>query len=92
MTQTGEAVLVDGLATRVQRPRSWANQKVLYDTKRHAYTAQGLAVSTIHGDLLWCEVAGPAAATSTSSSSWRGWTSYWTLPELRACWTGGFGD
>ena len=28
MAQTGEAVCVDGLATRVQRPRSWANQKV----------------------------------------------------------------
>jgi hypothetical protein len=25
MAQTGEAVLVDGLATRVQRPRGWAN-------------------------------------------------------------------
>jgi hypothetical protein len=25
----GEAVVVDGLATRVQRPRSWANQQVL---------------------------------------------------------------
>jgi hypothetical protein len=27
------AVLLDGLATRVQRPRGWANQKVLYDAK-----------------------------------------------------------
>ncbi|HEV8653500.1 MAG TPA: hypothetical protein VG276_29910, partial [Actinomycetes bacterium] len=26
MAQTGEAVCVDGLATRVQRPRGWANQ------------------------------------------------------------------
>jgi DDE superfamily endonuclease len=59
MTQTGEAVLVDGLATRVQRPRSWANQKVLYDAKRHAHTAQGVAVSTIHGDLLWCDGGWP---------------------------------
>jgi len=40
----GEAVLVDGLATRVQRPRGWGNQKVLYDAKRHAHTAQGLAL------------------------------------------------
>src|SRR5919198_5224088 len=44
----GEAVLADGLGTRVQRPRGWANQKVLYDAKRHAHTAQGLALSTIH--------------------------------------------
>ena len=47
MTAAGEAVVLDGLATRVQRPRGWANQKVLYDAKRHAHTAQGLAISTI---------------------------------------------
>jgi NAD(P)-dependent dehydrogenase (short-subunit alcohol dehydrogenase family) len=29
MARSGEAVVVDGLATRVQRPRSWGNQKVL---------------------------------------------------------------
>jgi DDE superfamily endonuclease len=61
MTQTGEAVCVDGLATRVQRPRSWANQKILYDAKRHAHTAQGVAVSTIHGDLLWCDGGWPGS-------------------------------
>jgi hypothetical protein len=55
MGTSGEAVCVDGLATRVQRPRGWANQKVLYDAKRHAHTAQGLAVSTIWGDLLWVD-------------------------------------
>ena len=42
MARAGEAVLVDGLGTRVQRPRGWANQKVLYDAKRHTHTAQGL--------------------------------------------------
>jgi hypothetical protein len=52
MAAAGEAV-VDGLATRVQRPGEWGNQKVLYDAKGHAHTAQGLAISTIHGDLLW---------------------------------------
>jgi hypothetical protein len=61
MAQTGEAVLVDGLATRVQRPRGWANQKVLYDAKRHTHTAQGLAVSTIWGDLLWCDGGWPGS-------------------------------
>ena len=30
MARTGEAVCLDGLAARVQRPRGWANQKVLY--------------------------------------------------------------
>jgi hypothetical protein len=61
MATTGEAVCIDGLATRVQRPRSWANQKVLYDAKRHAHTAQGVVVSTIHGDLLWCDGGWPGS-------------------------------
>jgi len=61
MACAGEAVCVDGLATRVQRPRGWANQKVLYDAKRHTHTAQGLAVSTIHGDLLWCDGGWPGS-------------------------------
>src|SRR6266498_572207 len=56
-----EAGVLDGLATRVQRPRGWANQKVLYDAKRHAHTAQGLAISTIHGDLLWCDGGWPGS-------------------------------
>jgi hypothetical protein len=55
MARCGEAVVVDGLATRVQRPRGWADQKVLYDAKRHAHTAQGLALSTVWGDLLWVD-------------------------------------
>jgi hypothetical protein len=59
MAQTGEAVVVDGLATRVQRPAGWGNQKVVYDAKRHAHTAQGLAVSTIWGDLLWMDGGWP---------------------------------
>jgi DDE superfamily endonuclease len=61
MAAAGEAVVVDGLATRVQRPRGWANQKVLYDFKRHSHTAQGLAVSTIHGDLLWVDGGWPGS-------------------------------
>jgi hypothetical protein len=61
MAQAGEAVCLDGLATRVQRPRSWANQKVLYDAKRHAHTAQGVALSTVWGDLLWCDGGWPGS-------------------------------
>jgi DDE superfamily endonuclease len=61
MARSGEAVVVDGLATRVQRPSAWVNQKVLYDAKRHTHTAQGLAVSTIHGDLLWCDGGWPGS-------------------------------
>ena len=61
MAQAGEAVCVDGLATRVQRPRGWANQKVVDDAKRHAHTAQGLSVSTAWGDLLWCDGGWPGS-------------------------------
>jgi hypothetical protein len=91
MAHAGEAVCMDGLATRVQRPRGWANQKVLYDAKRHAHTAQGVAVSTVHGDLLWVDGAGLAAATSRSCWRCRGWTRCWTASRSPACWTGGFG-
>jgi hypothetical protein len=61
MAATGEAAVLDGLATRVQRPRSWANQKVLYDAKRHTHTAQGIAVTTVDGDLLWCDGGWPGS-------------------------------
>jgi hypothetical protein len=61
MACSGEAVCLDGLATRVQRPRGWANQKVLYDSKRHAHTAQGLALSSVHGDLLWVDGGWPGS-------------------------------
>jgi hypothetical protein len=80
MATSGEAVCMDGLATRVQRPAGWGNQKVLYDAKRHAHTAQGLAVSTVWGDLLWRDGAGPAAATSRSCWRRRGWRECWTPP------------
>jgi hypothetical protein len=53
--------VLDGLATEVQRPRGWANQKVLYDAKRHAHTAQGLVLSSVHGDLLWCDGGWPGS-------------------------------
>jgi hypothetical protein len=61
MTASGEAVLLDGLATRVQRPRGWGNQKVLYDAKRHTHIAQGLALATIWGDLLWVDGGWPGS-------------------------------
>jgi hypothetical protein len=42
-------------------PVGWANQKVLYDAKRHTHTAQGLVVSTIWGDLLWVDGGWPGS-------------------------------
>jgi hypothetical protein len=32
---------------------------VLYDAKRHTHTAQGLAISSVHGDLLWVDGGWP---------------------------------
>jgi DDE superfamily endonuclease len=61
MGRSGEAVVVDGLATRVQRPAGWANQKVLYDAKRHTHTVQGLTLSSVHGDLLWVDGGWPGS-------------------------------
>jgi DDE superfamily endonuclease len=61
MAATGEAAVLDGLATRVQRPAGWANQKALYDAKRHTHTAQGIAVTTVDGDLLWCDGGWPGS-------------------------------
>jgi hypothetical protein len=61
MAAAGEAVLLDGLGTRVQRPRGWGNQKMLYDAKRHTHTAQGLALATVHGDLLWLDGGWPGS-------------------------------
>jgi hypothetical protein len=61
MAEVGEAACVDGLATRVQRPAGWANQKVLYDAKRHTHAAQGVALSSVHSDLLWCDGGWPGS-------------------------------
>ena len=61
LAKTGEAVCLDGLVTRVQRPREWVNQKVFYDAKRRTHAAQGLAVSTVHGDLLWVDGGWPGS-------------------------------
>ena len=91
MAQTGEAVWVDGLATRVQRPRGWANQKVVDDAKRHTHTAQGLSVSTIWGDLLWCDGGWPGSCHEHELIELSGLAGCWTPAASRACWTGGFG-
>jgi hypothetical protein len=91
MAQAGEAVCLDGLATRGSDHVGWANQKVLYDPKRHTHTAQGLAISTIHGDVHGWTVAGRAAATSRNCWDWQGWRWRWTMLRSSACWTGGSG-
>jgi len=41
MAEVGEAVCLDGLATRVQRPCGWANQKVVYNALRRWWEQVG---------------------------------------------------
>ena len=54
----------------MQRPAGWANQKVVYDARRHAHTAPGLAISTIHGDLLWCDGGWPGSCHEHELIEW----------------------
>ena len=85
MARCGEAVCVDGLATRVQRPAGWANQKVLYDAKRHAHTAQGLALSSVHGDLLWVDGGWPGSCHEHELVALSGLDGRWTASRWSAC-------
>ena len=87
MARAGEAVLVDGLGTRVQRPRGWANQKVLDDAKRHTHSAQGLVLSTIWGDLLWVDGGWPGSCHEQELLTLSGWQGCWRRSRWQACWT-----
>jgi hypothetical protein len=78
MARCGEAVVVDGLATRVQRPCGWGNQMVLYDAKRHAHAAQAWRSPRSGVTCCGWMAAGRAAATSTSCLRWQGWARCWT--------------
>jgi DDE superfamily endonuclease len=88
MARGGEAVCLDGLATRVQRPSGWGNQKALYDAKRHAHTAQGVVLSSVHGDLLWVDGGWPGSCHERELVALAG---RWTRSRWQACWIGGFG-
>jgi hypothetical protein len=83
MAAAGEATVVDGLVTRVQRPCGWANQKVLYDAKRHTHTAQGLAVSTSGETCCGSTVAGRDRA-SGQRLALRRWRLYRVRDVFRA--------
>jgi hypothetical protein len=78
MALSGEAVCVDGLATRVQRPSGWGNQKVLYDasgmpTPPRAWRSPPSTVTCCGATR-----AGRAAAMSRSC---------WHCQGLMGCWT-----
>jgi hypothetical protein len=87
MTASDEAVLLDGLATRVQRPRGWGNQKVLYDAKRHTHTARGWRWPPSGAICCGSTGAGPAPATSTSCSPWQASMRCWTTSRSQVSWT-----
>jgi hypothetical protein len=70
-------------------PLWWANQKVLYDPKRHPHTAQGLAISTIHGDLLWCDGGWPGSCHEHELIQLAGLGGCWTRSRSQASWTAG---
>ena len=61
LAATGEAVCVDGLATRVQRPAGWANQQGAVRRQAPHPHRQGLSLSTVHGDVLWCDGGWPGS-------------------------------
>src|SRR4029453_15271660 len=89
MATSGEAVCVDGLATRVQRPAAGATRRCCYDAKRHTHTAQGWRCPRSGVTCCGWTAAGRAAVTSTSSSSWQRWTRRWTASRSPACLTAG---
>jgi hypothetical protein len=91
MAATGEAAVVDGLATRVQRPRSWANQKVLYDAKRHTHTARAWRCPRSTATCCGVTAAGLAAAMSMSCWRCRGSIGCWTPLRLPPWSTAAFG-
>jgi hypothetical protein len=71
-----------------QRPRSWFNQKVIYDAKGH--TAQGLTVTTIHGELLWCDSRWPGSCDEHELLALSGSARCWTPPRSSPWSTAGF--
>ena len=90
MAATGEAVVVDGLATRVQRPRGWTSQQVLYDAKRHAHTAQAWRCRPCTATCCGRTAAGRAAVMSRRCRRCQGWMGCWTPPAWPPSSTAGF--
>jgi hypothetical protein len=60
---------------------------VLYDAKRHTHTAQGLAISTIHGDLLWCDGGWPGSCHEHELLALAGLGELLDEVEVEVCWT-----
>ena len=88
MAEAGEAVWVDGLGIRVQRPAGWANQKVLYDAKRHTTPPRAWRCPPSGVTCCGWMGAGRAPATSRSCLRCRGLVGCWTPPRSPAWWTG----
>jgi hypothetical protein len=91
MAASGEAMVVDRLATRVQRPCGWTTRRCPRDAERHSHTARGLAVATVWGDLLWLDGGRPGSCHEHERLALAGLGGCWTPSRSSACWTGGSG-
>jgi hypothetical protein len=60
----------------------------MYDAKRHAHTAQGLAESTIWGDLLWVDGGWPGSCHEHELVALSRLEGRWTTSRWSACWIG----
>jgi hypothetical protein len=91
MTRSGEAVCLDGLAIRVQRPRGGPTRRCCTTpsgtpTPPRAWPSRA-STATCCG---WT-AAGRATAMSTNWWHCRGWMGRWTASRWLACWIGGSG-
>jgi hypothetical protein len=87
MAACGEVVCLDGPATRVQRPRSWANQKMLYDASGTPTPPRAWRCPLCTANCCGPTAAGRAAAMSTSWWRWQA-GGCWTRSRWQACWIG----
>jgi hypothetical protein len=75
MAEVGEATCVDGLATRVQRPREWANQKVLYDATPRPHRPGPGGVDRLGRPVVvgrWLARQLPRARAACAVGAWQG--------------------
>jgi hypothetical protein len=87
LAAAGEAVCVDGLATRAQRPAAGPTRRYC-TTPTPPPHRQGLAVATIWGDPLWVVDGGwPGSCHEHELLELGGLGGCWTRSRWPACWT-----
>jgi hypothetical protein len=90
MAGSGEAAVLDGLATRVQRPAGWATRRSSTTPSATPTPPSAWRCPPSTATCCGATAAGPAAATSTSCSPCRGSTGCWTPPRSPPWSTAGF--